>query len=143
MSEENKAIVRKIQEAWSSGNLDELDQYFSPKFHAHSVPPGMPPALDTAKASSRMFAEALPDQDVEILDMVSDGDRVFVRTRVTGTNQGGMPWFGVGPNGAKIDNESWALYRLEGGQVVESWGVNDAGIMFQLGAIAMPDMPSG
>ena len=138
MSEENKAIIRKICEAWNSGNIEELDQYFAPNFHAHSVPPGMPPVLDTAKASNQMFNEAMPDENVDILDMVAEGDRVFVRTRVTGTNEGGMPWFGVGPNNAKVDNESWALYRLENGKVVESWGVNDAGILFQLGAVAMP-----
>lgn len=29
MSEENKAVVRAIEEAWDSGAIDQLDQYFS------------------------------------------------------------------------------------------------------------------
>ena len=46
---------------------------------------------------------------------------------------------GVGPNGRPIDIESWSVYRLKDGKVVEHWGLNDAfALAMQLGAIPAP-----
>jgi predicted ester cyclase len=52
---------------------------------------------------------SFPDRKVEILNLVAEGDTVLVRTRVTGTNQGGFPAFGIPPNGKPIDIESWSI----------------------------------
>jgi predicted ester cyclase len=82
---------------------------------------------------------SFPDRTVEILAIVEGGDRVFVRNRVTGTNTGGFPPFGVGPNGNPFDIEAWGVYRLVDGKVVEHWGMNDAFTLgIQLGAIPVP-----
>jgi len=64
---------------------------------------------------------------------------VFVRSRVPGTNQGGFPAFQVPANGRPFDIESWSVYRLQDGKVVEHVGLNDAiTLMMQLGAIPAP-----
>ena len=39
---DNKATVRKIEEAWNKNDVAALDQYFAPSFVAHSNLPGMP-----------------------------------------------------------------------------------------------------
>ena len=36
-TEENKAIVRQVEETWNSGNLDALDALFAPDFIARSA----------------------------------------------------------------------------------------------------------
>ena len=83
--------------------------------------------------------QAFPDRKVEIVDVISEGDRVFVRTRVTGTNQGGFPLLGVPANGNPIQIEAASVYRLRDGKIVEHWGMND-GLMLamQLGAFPPP-----
>jgi predicted ester cyclase len=136
----NAAVVRAIEEAWDAGALDELDQHFAPGFdNAQSGTPGLPPGLEGAKMSHRGVMQSFPDRKVEILDVVESGDRVFVRNRITGTNRGGFPAFGVPANDRPFAIESWGLYRLEGGRVVEHWGMNDAlALLIQLGAIAPP-----
>ena len=48
--------------------------------------------------------QSFPDRKVHIEEIVGDGDTVAVRTRVTGTNQGGFPAFNVPANGAPIDS---------------------------------------
>jgi hypothetical protein len=78
-----------------------------------------------------------PDRRVQILDLIGEGDRVFVRTRITGTNSGGAAFLGAPEaNGAKIDFEMWGVYQLRDGKVVAHWGLNDGvTAMMQVGSL--------
>jgi predicted ester cyclase len=70
-----------------------------------------------------------------IQGLYGQGDRVCVRTRMRGTNNGGVPWLDVPANGRAVDISSISIYRLSDGVVVEHWGQNDAGLLpAQLGA---------
>jgi predicted ester cyclase len=140
MSQGNAASVRSIEEAWDTGRLDDLDHYFADDFdNSRSGIPGLPGGLAGAKMAHQGVMQSFPDRNVEILDVFGDGDRVFIRTRVTGTNQGGFQAFGVGPNGNPFDIESWSVYRFEDGKAVEHWGMNDALTLgMQLGAFPAP-----
>jgi len=126
--------------AWDQGELDDLDQYFAPGFdNAQSRTPGLPAGLAGSKMAHQGVMQSFPDRKVEILDLVEGGDRVFVRNRITGTNEGGVPFFNVPANGTRFDIEAWGVYRLEDGRVVEHWGMNDAlTLLMQLGAISGP-----
>lgn len=135
-----KDVVRTVEELWGAGKLDELDHYFDPAFASHSSVPGLPPTLATAKMAHQMSMQAFPDRRTEIQDIVAEGDKVAVRVRLTGTNTGGLPWFGVGANGAKVDFEFMAIYQVRDGKIVGHWGVNDLAILIQLGAFTPPAM---
>jgi predicted ester cyclase len=138
----NKKVVSAIEAAWSSGNLPALDKHFAADYRNHAAMPGMPSDLATAKKAHAMAMQAFPDRNVELLDVIAEGDRVSIRTRVTGTNTGGAFWFGAPANDRSIDFESWALYRLEDGKVTESWGLNDGmAALIQLGTWEPPSMP--
>jgi len=136
----NAAVVRSIEEAWDNGKLDELDQYFATGFdNSQSGLPGLPPGLDGAKMAHQGTMQSFPDRKVEILDILEDADEVFVRSRVSGTNQGGFPPFNVPANGKPFTIESWSVYRLKDGKVVEHAGMNDAAsLLIQLGAVPAP-----
>jgi predicted ester cyclase len=136
----NADVVRAIEDAWDTGRLDDLDQYFAPSFdNSQSGTQGLPPGLEGSKMAHQMVMQSFPDRKITILDIVEGGDRVFVRNRVTGTNTGGFPPFGVPANGNAYEIEAWGLYRLEDGKVVEHWGMNDAfSLGIQLGAIPAP-----
>jgi predicted ester cyclase len=127
MSEQNKDVVRKVEESWDSQDLDALDQYFAPEFdNSQSGVQGLPPGLAGAKMAHQASMQSFPDRKVVIEDLVAEGDTVAVRARITGTNQGGFPLFNVPANGAKIDIPFVGFYRLRDGRVVEHWGLNDA-----------------
>jgi predicted ester cyclase len=140
MANENAGVVRAIEEAWDNGKLDELDQYFGKDFdNSQSAVPGLPGGLAGAKMAHQGTMQSFPDRKVEILDLIAEGDRVFVRNRVSGTNQGGFPLFQVPANGKRFEIESWGVYRLKDGKVVQHVGMNDAlALMMQLGAIPSP-----
>jgi predicted ester cyclase len=140
MASSNVNVVRAIEEAWDQGRLDDLDQYFAPGFNnAQSATQGLPAGLEGSKIAHQGVMQSFPDRKIEILDLVEGGDKVFVRNRVTGTNTGGFPPFGVPANGNPFDFEAWGVYQLADGKVVEHWGMNDAFLLgIQLGAIPAP-----
>jgi predicted ester cyclase len=139
MSEENKAVVRQIEEAWNANALDKLDQYFAPNFHQNSRPPGAPDTLEGAKAVHGMTMAAFPDRRTTIEDMVAEGDKVAVRVRMQGTNTGGMPWFGVPANDKPVDIEWISIYTLANGKATEHRAIIDImGMMMQLGMVQPP-----
>lgn len=135
-TEENKAIVRQVEKAWDSGNLDALDNLFAPNFTAHSAIPGMPPGLEGAKIAHMGSVQALPDRRTTIEDLLAEGEYVVARVRMIGTNQGGFPWLGIPANDNKVDVQWTSLYRLDDGKIVEHSAVMDMlGLLQQLGAI--------
>jgi predicted ester cyclase len=137
---DNKDVVRAVEEAWDGQDLDALDQYFAPEFdNSTSAVPGLPPGLAGAKMAHQGAMQSFPDRKVNIEEIVGDGDTVAIRTRVTGTNDGGFPLFNVPANGAKIDFPAVSIYRLRDAKIVGHWGLNDAlTLMMQLGAIQPP-----
>jgi predicted ester cyclase len=138
---DDREIVRRIEEAWDRNDLDALDQYFAPDFdNSQSGTPGLPPGLAGSKMAHQGVMAAFPDRNATILDLVADGDRVAVRSRVTGTNTGGAAFLGAPePNGAAIDFEIWSLYRLRDGRVIAHWGINDGlTAMMQVGSLTPP-----
>ncbi len=137
---DNKATVRKIEEAWTKNDLAALDQYFASDFVSHAAIPGMPQNLESGKMAHGMAMKAFPDRTTTILDLIGEGDSVAARIRVRGTNTGGAAWFGVPEgNGKKIDFESWSIYHFKNGKVSETWGMNDVLTgMIQLGSMKPP-----
>lgn len=137
---DNLEVVRRIEKAWTANDMGTIDRLIAPDFKAHT--PGadmLPPGLDGAKAANQQSLQSWSNKKVEIQDLFGEGDKVVVRTRMTGTNTGGLPFLGVPANDAKVDFESVSIYRLENGKVVETWAqIEVPKLMQQLGA--MPGM---
>ena len=126
-AEENATVVRAVEEAWNSSDLDSLDRYFADDFdNSPSAMPGVPPGLEGAKLVHQGAMTSFPDRRVEIVDLVASDDQVAIRGRVTGTNQGGFELLGAGPNGNPIDFQFAGIYTLRDGKIVSHWGLNDA-----------------
>src|SRR5207244_9356727 len=88
MASSNKETRRKVQEAWNQKRFDDLDQYFAPDFKAKGNDPSGPPTLAAAKASNGVMNQIFSERRVEILDLLEDGDKVFMRNRATGKHTG-------------------------------------------------------
>jgi predicted ester cyclase len=139
MSEQSKQIVRRIQEAFDSGNLDALDELVAPDIVSHDTPPGAPGGLGGAKMAHQMVLSWFPDYRVTIDDLVAEGDRVVARFTVSGTHEGEM--MGFAPTGKSYSVPGFSEYRIENGKAVEHWGLHDNfGVMVQLGLIPTPGM---
>jgi len=137
--ERNKGVVRRIEEAWNSNTVDALDELMAADFRNNAAPPGGPQGLAGAKLFHQQAMISFPDRQVTMQDIVAEGDKVAVRSRVRGTNKGGVAFLGVEANDRPVDFEWVTIYRLEDGKVVESWGLNDvAKLMTDLGVMPAP-----
>jgi steroid delta-isomerase-like uncharacterized protein len=131
----NVALVLRVEEAWNAGDLDALDDLFTPDAVGHASVPGLPPGLAGWKLAHINMMRALPDRDVQVKDVIAEGDRVVVRSRFVGTNLGGLSWAGVPANGKRVDIPVISIYRVADGRVAEHWAINDLlGLLEQVGA---------
>jgi steroid delta-isomerase-like uncharacterized protein len=139
-TEANKAIVIQLyEEIWNQGDLDLVDKLIAPNAINHDPqhPPGVPSGPQGLKAAVTMLRSAFPDDHHTIEDLVAEGDKVVVRTTLTGTHQGSF--LGLAPTGKHIANTSIHIFRIASGQIVEVWANrDDLGVLQQLGAIPAP-----
>jgi predicted ester cyclase len=89
-----------------------------------------------------MVTQFLTDRKTGIVDLVAEGDKVLLRSRVSGTNNAGVPWIGAEANGLPYDFESWSVYTIRDGNVVEHVGLNDVWLFaIQAGGVTPPRPP--
>ena len=88
-ADENKQLVRRlVHEAVARRNADVLDELAAGEF------------ARAAKAWVQPFQSAFPDFEMEIIDLIAEGDRVAAHFRCSGTHRG--EWLGVPATGAPI-----------------------------------------
>ncbi len=93
----------------------ELDKHFG-NVVSHDAPPGMPAGLEGAKTVHEMNMGACPDRNVEVLETIEQGDRVFCSHPGDRHSQGGLSWLDIPANGRTVDIEAWGVYRMDGGR---------------------------
>jgi predicted ester cyclase len=126
VSEENKALVRRLMEAINEGDLDVVDELFSPKL------------AGPMKRSFVAFHTAFPDWSMEIGELVAEGDTVVGRFRCSGTNQGEFK--GAPPTGKRMEVDEVYFLRVEHRKFVYFWGLEDElARLRQLGLLPSPE----
>ncbi len=134
MQEENTQVVLGCWGVANSHDASGFDRYYSDDVVYHGND-GEIRDRDNVKAYLQTFMTALPDLKLTVEDIFGEGDRVFSRARLQGTNTGefnGMP-----PTGKSIDI-SWIMNvcRVQDGRIVEEWEILDQlELMRQLGLI--------
>jgi len=137
--EENKALIRRsLEEIWNKGNLDAVDKFYAVDGIDHNAPPGSPPGFDFMKQFHSIILPAVPDIRVTVDDFIAEGDKVVCRFTASGTQQG--EFMGIPPTGKQFTIMEIRIYRINGGKIVECWGLFDEmGMMRQLGVIPPMD----
>lgn len=132
MSEQNKAIAKRIFEAVSRGNLEAFDELVAGSHVYHSDPHLNGP--EGQKQMVTMFRTAFPDLQLTVDAQVAEGDMVVSRVTARGTHNGDL--MGVAPTGKRVTVSSISMMRMAGGKVAEEWElIDEAGMMRQLGVI--------
>ena len=137
-AEVNKALYRRfVEEVINEGNVDLVDDLFSPDYVDHNLPPGAPPGLEAIRTVPALFRGGFPDVHFTIESMVADGDRAATRVAGRGTHNG--PFLGVAPTGRQDAWSSIGIFRVATGKIVEHWGYPDlASLLQQIGAAPEP-----
>jgi predicted ester cyclase len=133
-TKQNAAIARQyMEEAWNKGNLAAIDDLVDPSI----VLNGWAPGLEGLKKVITGTRVSFPDLHYAVEDLIAADDKVVVRFKFHGTQQG--EYRGISPTGTPVTYTGIGIWRLADGKLVEHWSNIDLyGLMQQLGAVGEP-----
>jgi len=124
--EENKAIVRRLNEAYNKANTDLLDDLVAPDYVDHT---NKIQGLESLKQLMKLGHKGVPDWHETIEDIIAEGDKVWILITYTGTHTG--EFMGLAPTGKKIKTMAVDIYRIVNGKLAEYWNVTDTVRLFE------------
>ena len=108
MSQENLEAIKRVFEAFNSGDFDAALAIADPEIE-YVRPGGLTPLVGPEALRAWMEPDAFDAQTVEPLDFRDLGDKVLVRQRLTAQGAG---------SGIEIEIESWSVWTLSGAGLV-------------------------
>ena len=127
----NKAIYLEMVKLKKEGKLTDFGKYYAESFESKGFGKGPEAAL----AHANSYLKAFPDLQIEVIEIIAEGDLVMARIEATGTQKGEI--MGMPASGKSIKSPHWTINRFDAdGKIVESWNLNDdLSNMKQLGFI--------
>ena len=138
--EENAATTRElIQRVLNEGDIGYAEKALSESYVERTPMPGTTADKAGAIAMFTMMREQTPDMHIEIDDVIASGNKVAVRSTMTGTDTNGMPG-GPPPTGKPFSMGAIDVFTFDDqGLNTEHYGVYDIfGMMMQLGHVPAP-----
>jgi steroid delta-isomerase-like uncharacterized protein len=139
-AEANAAAATSIlDEAFNKGRLEVFDEVCSPEYVSHDPAESEDVhGLEAHKERVGMYRTAMSDLHVSVDDVVASGDKVAMRWRASGTNDGELQ--GMPATGKHVEITGISIDRFDAdGKLVETWDQWDnAGFMVQLGLAPEP-----
>jgi predicted ester cyclase len=136
-TEGNAATVRElIQRVLNEGDIGFAEKTLSEDYVERTPMPGGTADKAGAIAMFTMMREQTPDMHIEVEDVVASGNKVAVRSTMTGTDTNGfMP--GMSPTGKSFSMGAIDVFTFDdSGMNTEHYGVYDImGTMGQLGLL--------
>jgi hypothetical protein len=131
-------MERMLTEGFAAGRTEVVDELCSPDLLEHQF--GLAgvgaAAIEKVKAGMTTVHTAFPDLRLTVEDWAEIGDTIWVRAEGTATNTG--PFLGE-PTGLPVRFTVIDIARIEGGRIVEHWGVPDRfEILVRLGRVEAP-----
>jgi steroid delta-isomerase-like uncharacterized protein len=125
MTEENKAIARRVYEIVSTGDFERAREIVDQDAPDNELLPNDPPAklIDTFKETFAEAREGFPDLSITVEDVMAEGDRVAARVTMRGTHRGEFQE--IAPTGKRVEVRAIDMFRISNGKIVEHWGHAD------------------
>jgi steroid delta-isomerase-like uncharacterized protein len=145
--DQNKEIVQRIfNEFWRAGNAGVLDQLLARDVTNHELSKepvsGRNEYKEWATGFRNSTGTGFPDLDITMDALIAEGDLVAKRWTFRGTHS--AEYMGIPASGKRVTMVGCTFYRIQGGQVRETWWSYDVlGMLQQLGAIPAPGEQAG
>jgi steroid delta-isomerase-like uncharacterized protein len=112
-TEHNKRLVRRlVEEAIARHNPDVVDEIATGDF------------AQAAKRWVSPFRSAFPDFEMEVVELIAEGDAVVAHFRCSGTHRG--EWLGVPASGRRFDGvDEIYIFHVQDGKLSSAMGVED------------------
>ena len=118
---DNKTFIRGYYERVFNGReLDSIGEYWADQRMVERVTKGC-----------LSYFDSFPDLHISLEELIAEDDRVFVRSTMTGTQDG--EYKGIPPTGRNVATDCAEVYRIADGKIAGYWCLtNVAGLMRQL-----------
>jgi predicted ester cyclase len=101
-----------VEEVMNRGRLDAIDELYTPEL------------AEGARRWIAPFRESFPDVQMEIVDLIAEGEKVVGRFHCSATNLG--PWRGEPATGRRFERvDEVYIFRVRDGRIAEAWGLED------------------
>lgn len=132
----NEIMQRYVEEAINKGNLAVLDELIHPDYVFRS-PGEEVRGPEGFKGLIAAYRSAFPDLNMQIDDLLTEGNRTVTCFSLSGTHDG--VFMGIAATGKQMKVNGMVLSRFEAGKVVAEWEILDQLAMFkQLGIVSLP-----
>lgn len=141
--EQNKAIVRRMLEAFNTGNTKIVAEVFDKNIKDHGSRVGFEKELQRAHPIKRVQTEilreedAFPDRKFKEELLIAEGDTVVLQWSMTGTNKGDI--LGRRATGKKVKTSGTEIVRIKNGKIVEHQGDDTGHVLDVLMQLDMLD----
>ena len=136
-AEENEELATMYWEEVWWGDQGQIAEIVSPDEVHHWGIGGDTTGFEEFSERWAQFFTAFPDLEFTVDLVVGEDDLAATHWTATGTHRG--EWLGIAPTDREVTWQGINIFRIECGQIVESWGTADhLGLLQQLGAIELP-----
>lgn len=113
-AETNKAIARRIYEAFNTRNLEVLDMLVHPDFVDHYPDPEQKPGVEGIRKVWTQIWARFPDVHIVVEDMLAEGDKVATRLTLH-----------ITPDTKEVTRRGrvFEIFRVVDGKVLELWNI--------------------
>jgi len=139
--ESNKSVIVEFYKAVQSAELESLGSFFTEVYEIQDV--GTMKDIKKSHISEtssnieeriKYLREALPGFEIEVNELIAEGNKVFANVTMTGAQEGAF--LGIEPTGKIITMQSFVIFTLEQGKIkkaLELW--DELSVMKQMGYI--------
>jgi predicted ester cyclase len=130
-----------LQDVWTDGKVDAVDQYLADSYSIHNDPgdpwDGQTLSIEGFKDRLIQSRAMAPDQAFYVEKMVEEGHEIAVAWAWSGTHLGDIP--GIAATGRKITMTGLTIYSFDGDRLSGHWQVADRLSVFQQLTQGPPD----
>ena len=139
LAKQNKELVAKAFEVVGNGDFDNMGNYIADNYvrHCQATPDLNITSLSAFKDFIREDRKACPDQQLEVIKLIAEGDYVAFWAIYKATQTGQMGPFP--PSNKRAELEFAGMHRIENNKIAETWVTWDnIAFLSQLGYFPPP-----
>ncbi len=119
----DKKNVSLWYDAFSKKDPALLDRILSKNWIEIPPAPGQPPGPAGARQILVELTTTYPDLDIKIEDVLQEGNKVIVRSKISGTQRGAL--MGFPAKNRKMSIQAIDIHEFKDGKIVRTWHTED------------------
>jgi predicted ester cyclase len=134
---DNAAIIREVQKAWNEKDMERFASFATADARMTNVPFGTKVPF---REYGQIWATAFPDGEIELVNLVAQGDLVMTEFTGRGTHTGVLrtPTGEIAPTGRKVEMSFAEMYRFRNGKITDGKLYFDSATMLTQLGLSMP-----